>query len=883
MLFKEGQVFFGSAQSLALAYLVFFLGATIASVGQKASQRIEESHEAISLKPYPYGLDKAWSNSISVTTMSPNGNWIAFTEYFSVGENILRLQQVDKQSNFNLPQGLKNKFSRDNKWFGTLSLDNQFVLINLETGHKNNFALVHDFDFSFDGKYLSIHQKEPNETYNLKILDLENNTVSNFNQVNNLSWNPKNNFILIVKGGEQKKVIGYNAASADQTVIARELLGTINYLKWNDTGTAAVIMEEIKENRRLSRYHLEKDLINLKETLFEKQLPQYEISDKEPFISNDGNTILFYRKLKGREDSKKDKLLEVWNTSDPLLFPNLKMRQDFIYSHLLTAWYPKNNALKEIATLQYPSAEMDIEHDFAIVYNELQYGDQNTEFLKADIYCKNVKTQEMHLVVTEQQLTDLVTISPSGKYIAYFYKGDWWTYEIAKNKKRNITGLLEANFQNKEEELPIDRIEIYDRPAWLQNDSIMIISDGYDLWIVDPTGKHARRVTKGREKKYRYRLKKANDVEESYALTVGTFSGKKLNLDKNPILQLINYNTHSTGFSLLDKNFEVIDLLFTDKSIFQIYQSSDGEDLIYSTESTTSPKALNHYNINSKENKLLYQSNEELLNYDLGQKTFINYKVGNKNLMGVLMLPANFNPSKKYPMIVNIYEKISRNVMEFYPPTGYNYQGFSLLNYTTSGYFVLLPDISYEIGKPALSALECVNQATDKATENENIDKKRIGLIGHSFGGYETVFIATHTNRFATFVAGAAATNVISHYHGVNWDNSETDLWRYEDQQWRMGTSYYENKQAYLENSPLEFVENINSPILLWTGDKDYQVAWTQSIEMFIALRRLKKDASLIIVKDEGHSPWNTQKQLLLSKEIKRWLDQYLKKENGES
>lgn len=867
---------------IQIIMLFFFISHFQPLDAQNSSSPITEKQSKKKLKPYPFGLDKVWSKDLMVTAMSPDGNWIAYSEFFSIGENILRLRQVDKESNLILPAGYENKFSKNNIWFGSLSMSNKFILINLETGHKEDLESIQGFDFSYNGRFLSILKKGAAGRSILNIIDLENHTDRIITDITKFAWNPTSQFMLLVKGDEAKNVLLYDAVKRSETEIGNKSSGTVNFLKWNDTGSAAVIMDEANEKHRIGIYFLNKAFIPLEDSLLEQKLPNYELGNREPFLSNDGNTVLFFRKKKGKELGKEDKI-EVWKTSDPLLYPSLKLREDFIYSYLLTGWYPKKEVIQEIATPQFPTAEMDIAHNFALVYNDLQYGAQNTEFLKADIYCKNIQTGETRLIVAEQLLTDLVSISPSGNYIAYFKNEDWWTYNVKENKAVNITKGLGTNFQNRDNEYPKDRIEVYDKPSWLHNDSKIIVSDKYDLWAINTNGKDAKRITKGRENGCRYMIKRVNDVDDFYHLTVGSFAGRKVDLDKFPLLQLINYDTHSTGISLLNKDLSTTSLNFGDKSIYQIYQSLDGNNVIYSTESTTLPKALHHYKLNTGKNNLIYQSNSDLLEYDLGYKTFINYTAKNKKLAGTLMYPANYNPTKKYPLIVYIYEKTSRMAMEFYPPTGYNYQGFSLLDYTTSGYFVLLPNISYEIGEPSLSALKCVNIATDKALENESIDGKRMGLIGHSFGGYETAFIATQTDRFATYVAGAAVTNVISHYHGVNWNNSATDLWRYEDQQWRMGDSYYDNKQAYLNNSPLEYVANVKRPILLWTGDKDYQVAWTQSLEMFIALRRLKKEASLILVKNEGHYIWNTEKQLLLSTEVKKWLDGYLKKGSGRS
>jgi dipeptidyl aminopeptidase/acylaminoacyl peptidase len=242
-----------------------------------------------------------------------------------------------------------------------------------------------------------------------------------------------------------------------------------------------------------------------------------------------------------------------------------------------------------------------------------------------------------------------------------------------------------------------------------------------------------------------------------------------------------------------------------------------------------------------------------------------------------LLYPAHFNPEKKYPMIVYIYEKMSDKVNDFYPPSYYEYTGFNALKYTTNDYFVLLPDIAYTLQDPGISALNCVTAAVNKALELGVIDKDKIGLIGHSFGGYESAYITTQTNLFAAVVAGAGVTNFTSHYHSIGWNSKKPEIWRYESQQWRMGVSYYDNEEAYFRNSPLHHIEKVTTPMLIWSGKKDYQVHWTQSIELYLALRRLKKESKLLLFESESHFITNKKNQVKLSLEVFDWFEKYCK------
>src|SRR5690606_33052029 len=148
------------------------------------------------------------------------------------------------------------------------------------------------------------------------------------------------------------------------------------------------------------------------------------------------------------------------------------------------------------------------------------------------------------------------------------------------------------------------------------------------------------------------------------------------------------------------------------------------------------------------------------------------------------------------------------------------------------------PDINFEIMSPGMSAVDAVESAVLKVLSIGDIDLKRVGLIGHSFGAYEAAFIASQSNLFSTVVAGAGIHNLISWYLTLNKDRQTPQAWRFEAHQMRMWAPYYEDMYAYLQNSTIHQVKGINIPILLWAGKEDGNVDWRQSLELYLALRR---------------------------------------------
>lgn len=283
----------------------------------------------------------------------------------------------------------------------------------------------------------------------------------------------------------------------------------------------------------------------------------------------------------------------------------------------------------------------------------------------------------------------------------------------------------------------------------------------------------------------------------------------------------------------------------------------------------------------SEEPNILFQSNPQHNSFLWGKQEVISYKnAENVQLKALLYYPANYDPSKKYPMIVQVYENVTYMKNYYYNPSYYNGTGFNVANCTANGYFVLMPDIVYEIGNPGISATDCVTAAANEMVRSGLVLPDKMALIGQSFGGYETNFIVTHTNMFATAVSSASIFDLNSFYFSVSEISGIPEMWRMETQQFRMGKSLFEDKKAYYDNSPSTFVENIKTPMLIWTGENDKHANPDQSIAFYLALRRLKQKGVLLIFPGDSHSLVNPQNQKALTEHLNDWFGYYLKSEN---
>jgi len=244
---------------------------------------------------------------------------------------------------------------------------------------------------------------------------------------------------------------------------------------------------------------------------------------------------------------------------------------------------------------------------------------------------------------------------------------------------------------------------------------------------------------------------------------------------------------------------------------------------------------------NPQQKEFLWSSGVRLIDY---------VSAKGKKLQAALFLPAAFEEGRKYPTIVYIYERLSQNLNRYFLPTA---NGFNKSYYTSQGYAVLMPDITYVLNDPGRSAVWCVLPALEAAIASGVVDGERVGLQGHSWGGYQTAFLITQTEAFRAAAAGAPLTNMISMYSSIYWNTGIANQAIFESTQGRFTGGYWENPEAYIRNSPVFNAQKVKTPLLLLHNDKDGAVDFNQGIEYYNTLRRLKKPVVMLEYVGENH------------------------------
>jgi dipeptidyl aminopeptidase/acylaminoacyl peptidase len=275
--------------------------------------------------------------------------------------------------------------------------------------------------------------------------------------------------------------------------------------------------------------------------------------------------------------------------------------------------------------------------------------------------------------------------------------------------------------------------------------------------------------------------------------------------------------------------------------------------------------------------KQVSDANPQQANYNWGRSELVEYvNADGKTLKAILTKPENFDPSKKYPMLVYIYEQLSNNLHSYVAPA----PGGSSINvtrYVSNGYIVLRPDIVYDLGYPGDSALKCVLPAVQKVLTMGFVDPRRVGIQGHSWGGYQISYMITKTNIFRAVEAGASVVDMFGGYGGIRWGTGMSRAFQYEKTQSRIGVPPWKNPLIYMENSPLFWIENIRTPYLTMANDEDDAVPWQQGIEFFTAMRRLGKEAYMFTYNGEKHGLRQRENQKHWTVHMAEYFDYFLK------
>jgi dipeptidyl aminopeptidase/acylaminoacyl peptidase len=462
--------------------------------------------------------------------------------------------------------------------------------------------------------------------------------------------------------------------------------------------------------------------------------------------------------------------------------------------------------------------------------------------------------------------------SPDGRWLAYYRARQWHLLDTAGGTSRVLTATLGRAVHNEEHDAPAEP-DAYGTAGWTADSQSLLVYDRYDVWQLFADGRRAVNLTRGegRRQRVQLRVQRTEAVEEDD-------DERGISPNKPLVLRGVSETTRATGFfrTRLDAGTPLQRLLWADQNLRFVARAPQADVLLLSAQRFDLYPDLHTTGPDFAALSKVTDGGAQMAPFLWGRGELMGFKTKQgRPLQAAVYKPANFDPKKKYPLLVYIYERLSQGVHDFRHPAPSHNINFS--QYTSNGYVVMTPDIAYTTGQPGKSALDAVLPAIDALARQGFIDAQRIGIAGHSWGGYQIAYMVTQTNRFRAAEAGAPVGNMTSAYSGIRWGTGLPRQFQYEQSQSRIGRPLPEAPALYLANSPVFHAPKVKTPLLILHNDNDDAVPWYQGIELFLALRRYGKEAWFFNYNGEFHGLRRRADQKDYALRMNQFFDHFLK------
>jgi dipeptidyl aminopeptidase/acylaminoacyl peptidase len=460
-------------------------------------------------------------------------------------------------------------------------------------------------------------------------------------------------------------------------------------------------------------------------------------------------------------------------------------------------------------------------------------------------------------------------ISPDGRYVIWFNFNDqqWYSYTISTGTKTNLTKSIGTKLGDELNDVP-NYASDYGLAGWTKDDKAVLIYDRYDIWSIDPATGVATNFTNGIGRKNKLIIRyNMTDPEQKF-------------IPSKQVMWLLAQDEETKQWGYFVKTPESKSapekVNMGKVSYSDLTRAKNAAIYIYTKSNYELPPDL-YVSTDLKKEIKLSDINPQQAQYNWGTAELVTWATpkGYKS-KGILYKPEDFDPNKKYPMIVYFYEKLSEGLYNYIAPAP-TPSRLPISFFVSNGYLVFAPDISYENGHPGASAVEFINPGVESLKKNAWVDGAHIGLQGQSWGGYQVAYLITQTNMYAAAWAGAPVVNMTSAYGGIRWESGVNRQFQYEKTQSRIGATLWEKPELYIENSPLFQLPKVQTPVMIMSNDADGAVPWYQGIEMFTALRRLNKPVWLLQYNGEAHNLVQRQNRKDITIREQQFFDHYLK------
>jgi dipeptidyl aminopeptidase/acylaminoacyl peptidase len=861
-------------------------------------------------KPVVTNKDLAKWESLGQNRLSPDGAWLMWSITRGDQDGALHVRGGARDTHLTIPFGQSAAFSNDSRWFAYLvgvstaererltkekkPIRTSFVVRNLLTGDTTAIADVSSFSFAPTGGYVSVtrYQADDKKRVNdILVLDLAGGTRHSLGNVGEQAWSDIKPLLAVAITVDAGNSVQIFDGSTGSVRILESTPSIYRALAWRPKSDAiAVLRTNVSKEYSDTAHTLltwadagtpENDVRVLDPEKAAGFPPKMRISEhRRPSWSEDGRTI--YLGLQPRQavaeaikkgDTKVSDV-EIWHVNDVRTIPQQRSsEQRDVRATLLTAWHADGRVVPLGSSIQESATVLD--GDRVITETDRSPYDWGQKFGRRDedLFTVDITTGARKKLLEKVRYG--YGADPTGRVATWFDGRDWWVTDVASGAKTNLTAKVraaqKADFVNRDDDHPSDVLSPWGSPSWSKDGKTMFASTEYDVWALPVDGSGGTRLTNGARDGVQHRLVNLVGFTAPAA-------DRAVDRSKPVWMSIYGKKTKQSGYAQLMPNGSVNRVIFeqaqvtglqkadsSDRYAFVRQSFEDSPDVFVGTAALTDAKQVTATNAFQKD-------------YAWGKAELIDFTstVG-RPLQAILYYPANYDASKKYPMIVYTYEMLSQGLHRYIVPRENDYYNANV--FTQNGYFVLMPDIVFRPRQPGIDTQASVDAAIRAVTARGLIDPANVGHTGHSQGGYEAYFLATHSSLIKTAVAGAGITNMFSFAGQMHWSSvPEFDHW--ETGQFRMEVAPWEDWAAMSRNNPIEKVHEMKAvSILMEIGSEDPTVDMRQGVEFWNYARRAGKQAVMLNYPGEGHGLAKRENAIDYRNRILQWFGHYLKGE----
>ena len=877
--------------------------------------------------PEDYGRwEQLWRGD---RTISRDGSWYAFDIERVNGENELRVCHLRDDQAHILAMGKDPVFSADSafmKWTKTLNeaereklvkaqkeVRTSLGLLDLKAGTQRLFEEIADSAFDDTGRFIALlghpPDKEKKRGGDLRILDLRHGGETLFGNVAAFRWSEAGTLIaMVLKTGDDQGngVQVFDGASGRLRALDASA-SDYRQLSWREDHPDLAVLRSLDPAVEMDKDEIHPGFSLLAWRGLDQESPSFleldpaaagvaaphrVVAHVPPAWSEDGDSLSFglrsvdpeaeTKPVSERGKSKtepnsetgdapeQDKpdtaSVQIWHSNDVRIIPEQIYQKQKDRKRVLTAiWHIKDNRVVQIGTDLRAETEILKGWRYATERTTANYpwGEKFGRRFE-DVWVVDIRTGARKKVFEKVRYS---WNGPAGKRLLRYDGAHFHGYDLESGRSHPLTRGIQTSFADREYDVPTDLKPPHGIGGWLKGDTAVLLYDKHNVWRVPLDGKKARRLTDGDDKRVVHRFLDLDKEEESIDPQLDLY------------FSLWGEWSEKRGFARLRAGQKKARfLIYVDGNPTRLVKAAEANAFVYTTESAIQAPEIISADGDLKPLRTLDKLNPFQKDYAWTRSELINFQSEEGiDLQAALLYPANYQPGRRYPMIVYTYEKLSSWIHRFRVPSYRNYYSFAAWN--QNGYAVLLPDIVYRPRDPGPSAVAAIRPAIRKVVAMGVADETKVGLAGHSWGGYQAAYLPTRTKLFAAAVSGAPLTDFVSFMGQIHWRPGIAETSHWETGQARMEVPYWEDVEAHLRNSPIHKIQDLETPMLMAHGNQDKVVEFFQATVFYNYARRAGKNMVLLVYENEDHSFSKKENQIDYHRRVLEWFGHYLKGE----